>query len=120
MPPPARNLAHASQAAWWALAPLCITPQMSTIQASHWDASCGDRGQDRDGRNGHAASLEQIDAERKAAEFPLPLFRGRETRVRQKCDACSWLPLTRPSPRAGFYTTPKRHGEGKQIKPRSA
>ena len=39
MPPAARNLMQASPAALWARAPLCITPQMSTIQASLEEAS---------------------------------------------------------------------------------
>src|SRR5262245_24845735 len=39
MPPRRRNWRHAAPAAANACAPLCITPQMSTIQASHAKAS---------------------------------------------------------------------------------
>lgn len=65
MPPPARNLRHASPAASKARAPLCITPQMSTIQASKLGASS-----EIEDRMGMAAGvmpphLEQFRAERK-------------------------------------------------------
>src|SRR3954468_16146691 len=69
MPPPARNLRQASPAASNACAPLCITPQMSTIQASQVGASSA-----IEERMGMAADvmrphLEQIRPERKGARI---------------------------------------------------
>ena len=70
MPPPARKARQAPPAASKARAPLCITPQMSTIQASKVGASSA-----IEARMGMAAGvmrphLEQIRPERKSVAAP--------------------------------------------------